>query len=94
MAYLDRINIGFAALSMNAELGLTATMFGIANTALYVVYVAFEVPSNLMLERFGARRWIPRIMVTWGLASMATMFAVGPYSLYGLRALVALRRPD
>ena len=90
LAYVDRINIGFAALSMNAELGLTMTMFGLANTAFYVMFSLFEVPSNMMLAKYGARVWIPRIMITWGLASIATMFAVGPYSLYALRSLVGL----
>ena len=83
-AYLDKINIGFAALSMNRELGLSATMFGVANTIFYLGYLLCEVPSNLLLVRFGARRWIPRIMITWGLASTATMFAVGPNSLYAI----------
>src|SRR5271165_2293345 len=87
-AYLDRINIGFAALAMNKSLGLTATTFGVANTALYIGYFAFEIPSNLMLARFGARLWIARILITWGLASAATMFATGPASLYSLRFLV------
>jgi len=90
MAYIDRINIGFAALTMNADLGLTFAMFGIANTAFYIMFSLFEVPSNMMLAKYGARIWIPRIMITWGLASMATVFAVGPYSLYTLRALVGL----
>jgi ACS family 4-hydroxyphenylacetate permease-like MFS transporter len=89
-SYLDRINIGFAALSMNRELGLTATMFGIANAAFYVVYVFAEVPSNMLLTRFGARFWLARIMVTWGIASTLTMLAVGPLSLYVLRAIVGL----
>jgi ACS family 4-hydroxyphenylacetate permease-like MFS transporter len=90
LSYLDRINIGFAALSMNQELGLSRTMFGIANTIFYVGYVLCEVPSNLLLVRYGAHRWIPRIMITWGLASAATMFAVGPNSLYALRLLVGI----
>lgn len=89
-SYLDRINIGFAALSMNKDLALTATMFGFANTLFYLTYMIFEVPSNLLLARFGARIWIARIMVTWGIASTATMFATGPYSLYLTRALVGL----
>ncbi len=89
-SYLDRINIGFAALSMNRDLGLTATMFGIANTIFYVGYVLFEIPSNLMLARFGARIWIPRIMITWGIASTATMFASSPGSLYLIRFLVGV----
>jgi MFS transporter, ACS family, 4-hydroxyphenylacetate permease len=90
LSYLDRINIGFAALSMNQELGLSRTMFGIANTVFYVGYVLCDIPSNLLLVRYGAHRWIPRIMITWGLASAATMFAVGPNSLYGLRLLVGI----
>jgi MFS transporter, ACS family, 4-hydroxyphenylacetate permease len=89
-AYLDRINIGFAALSMNRDLGLTATMFGLANTIFYVGYFLFEIPSNLMLARFGARVWIPRIMITWGIASTATMFASSPASLYLIRFLVGV----
>jgi ACS family 4-hydroxyphenylacetate permease-like MFS transporter len=89
-AYLDRINIGFAALSMNRDLGLTATMFGIANTIFYVGYVLFEIPSNVMLARFGARIWIPRIMITWGIASTATLLASTPLSLYLIRFLVGV----
>jgi ACS family 4-hydroxyphenylacetate permease-like MFS transporter len=89
-AYLDRINIGFAALAMNRDLGLTPTTFGIANTVFYVGYMAFEVPSNLMLARFGARTWLARIMVTWGVASTATAFATGETSLYVLRLLVGI----
>jgi ACS family 4-hydroxyphenylacetate permease-like MFS transporter len=89
-AYLDRINIGFAALSMNRDLGLTATTFGIANTIFYLGYMAFEVPSNLMLARFGARTWLARIMITWGIASTATALAGGETSLYLLRLLVGI----
>jgi len=89
-SYLDRINISFAALSMNKELGLSATAFGLANTFFYVGYVIFEIPSNLILERVGARRWIARIMVTWGIASTLTLFAIGPNSLYLIRCLVGI----
>jgi ACS family 4-hydroxyphenylacetate permease-like MFS transporter len=89
-AYLDRINIGFAALAMNRDLGLTATMFGIANTIFYVGYMLFEIPSNIALARFGARIWIPRIMITWGIASTATMFAASPTSLYLIRFFVGV----
>ncbi|MFN8061747.1 MAG: MFS transporter [Vicinamibacterales bacterium] len=89
-SYLDRINIGFAALSMNKELGLSATAFGAANTVFYLGYMLFEIPSNLVLARVGARRWIARIMITWGLASTATMFASGAQSLYVLRLLVGI----
>jgi ACS family 4-hydroxyphenylacetate permease-like MFS transporter len=89
-SYLDRSNINFAALAMNKDLGLTATMFGFANSVFYIAYVAAEIPSNIVMARVGARLWIPRIMITWGLASAATMFAVGPNSLYVLRALTGL----
>lgn len=88
VSYLDRINIGFANLTMAADLGLTATMFGVANSLFYVAYAGFEIPSNLALARYGARLWIPRIMVTWGIASCLTMFAFDQYSLYVLRFLV------
>jgi ACS family 4-hydroxyphenylacetate permease-like MFS transporter len=89
-AYLDRINIGFAALAMNRDLGLTPVTFGIANTIFYLGYLVFEVPSNLMLARFGARTWLARIMITWGIASTATALAAGETSLYVLRLLVGI----
>jgi len=89
-AYLDRINIGFAALAMNRSLGLTQTMFGFANTCLYVGYFAFEIPSNLILARLGARVWLARILITWGFASAATAFAAGPGTLDLLRAVVGI----
>lgn len=89
-AYLDRINIGFAALAMNRDLGLTPITFGIANTIFYLGYLVFEVPSNLMLARLGARTWLARIMVTWGIASTATALAGGEMSLYALRLLVGI----
>ncbi len=88
VAYLDRINIGFANLTMAKDLGLTMTMFGVANSVFYLTYASFEIPSNLMLAKYGARIWIPRIMITWGIASCLTMFAVDQYSLYFLRMLV------
>lgn len=88
LSYMDRINVGFAALTMNADLAITAQMFGFAGTAFYLLYSLCEVPSNVALARFGARVWIARIMVTWGLASAATMFATGPVSLCFFRALV------
>ena len=88
--YLDRINIGFAALSMNKALGLTATTFGLANSIFYVGYVACEIPSNLLMARYGARVWIARILISWGLASAATMLVVGPNSLYFVRFWVGV----
>lgn len=90
IAYIDRVNVGFAALSMNKELGLTATTFGAANTILFTLYTAFEVPSSLLLMRFGIRRWLPCIMIGWGIASACTMLAVDDRSLYGLRGLVGI----
>ncbi|WP_369310027.1 4-hydroxyphenylacetate permease [Providencia rettgeri] len=89
-SFLDRINIGFAGLTMGKDIGLTSTMFGLAATLFYVTYVIFGIPSNIMLGIVGARRWIATIMVLWGIASTATMFATGPTSLYVLRMLVGI----
>jgi sugar phosphate permease len=86
--YLDRNNIAFAALRMNTDLGLTATEFGVGAGILFLGYCAFEIPSNLALYRFGARRWLARIMITWGLVSAATALVTGPYSFYALRLLL------
>ncbi|CAQ83016.1 MULTISPECIES: 4-hydroxyphenylacetate permease [Photorhabdus] len=89
-SFLDRINIGFAGLTMGKDLGLNATMFGLAATLFYATYVIFGIPSNIMLSIIGARRWIATIMVLWGISSTATMFATGPTSLYILRMLVGI----
>jgi len=89
-AHLDRINISFAALAMNSDLALTATLFGMATTIFNIGYLLFDVPSNLALARYGAKIWIPRIMITWGLASIGTMFAVGPISLFVARFVVGV----
>ena len=69
VAYLDRVNVGFAALTMNKALGLTATMFGFGSGVFFLTYFLLEVPSNLFLDRFGARKWIARIMISWGILS-------------------------
>jgi MFS transporter, ACS family, tartrate transporter len=74
VAYLDRVNVGFAALTMNKSLGLTATMFGFGSGIFFVTYFLFEVPSNLALDRFGARKWIARIMFSWGILSALMAF--------------------
>lgn len=87
-AYLDRINVGFAALQMNAALGLSSAVYGLGAGIFFLSYTAFEIPSNLILARVGARRWIARIMVTWGLVSAATMLVTGPVSFYALRFLL------
>jgi len=88
--YLDRTSLGFAALTMNQQLGLTASQFGFAAGVFFLGYSLFEIPSNLMLYRFGARRWLARIMISWGLVSAATAFVVGPNSFYGLRLLLGI----
>jgi len=90
VSFLDRINIGFAGLTMMKDLGLTGTQFGLATTLFYLAYIACGVPSNLVLARIGARRWIGSIMIAWGLASTATMFATSAESLYLLRMLVGI----
>ncbi len=88
--YLDRTNVGFASLTMNEDLGLTASQFGFAAGIFYVGYCLFEVPSNLALYRFGARRWLARIMITWGLFAAATSLAQGPTSYAVIRLLAGI----
>jgi ACS family tartrate transporter-like MFS transporter len=88
--YLDRTVVGFAALTMNRDIGLSATQFGVGAGMFFVTYCLFEIPSNLALYRFGARRWIARILITWGLVSAATAFVTGPYSFYAVRLLLGL----
>lgn len=90
VSFLDRINIGFAGLTMMKDLGLTSTQFGLATTLFYLAYIACGVPSNAILARVGARRWIATIMVAWGLASTATLFASDARTLYWLRVLVGI----
>jgi MFS transporter, ACS family, tartrate transporter len=88
--YLDRINVGFAALTMNKDLGLDPGTFGFAAGVFFWGYFLFEVPSNLLLEKLGARVWIARIMVTWGLLSGATALCTGPYSFMLVRFLLGV----
>lgn len=88
--YLDRTNIGFAKLTMSEELGMTATMFGLASGLFFVGYLIFEVPSNLALHRFGARMWIARILLTWGVLAAAMAFVPNVGSLYVLRILLGI----
>ena len=87
-ALLDRVNVGFAALQMNKDLGLSSAVFGFGSSLFFVAYFLVEVPSNLALEKFGARRWIARIMITWGIVSAGMAFVVGAYSFYGMRLLL------
>ena len=88
--FIDRTNIGFAALTMNKDLRLSATAFGLAGSALSFAYLLFEIPSNLILERVGARKWLARIMITWGIAAAGCMFVAGPRSLIIMRMFVGL----
>ncbi len=90
LAFIDRGNVGMASLQMNHDLGLTAGVFGFGSSLFFVSYFFFEVPSNLALQRYGARIWIARIMITWGIFSMATAFVVGPKSFAAARFLLGL----
>ncbi len=88
VAYLDRVNIGFAALDMNRDLGFTATVYGLGSGIFFVSYTLLEVPSNLILARVGAGAWIARIMLTWGLVSVGMAFVQSATSFYLLRFLL------
>jgi MFS transporter, ACS family, tartrate transporter len=90
VAYLDRVNVSFAALTMNKDLGLSASAFGFGAGIFFLAYFLFEVPSNLLLERVGARKWIARIMFTWGLVSGGMAFIGGETSFYVLRVLLGI----
>ncbi len=88
VSFVDRVNAGFAALDMNKDLHLSPAAFGLGGGLFFVSYFIFEVPSNLALERVGARRWIARIMVSWGIVAAAMALIVGPYSYYLVRLLL------
>jgi MFS transporter, ACS family, tartrate transporter len=88
VSFLDRVNVGFAAIQMNKDLGFTATVYGWGAGIFFLGYFLLEVPSNLALERFGARLWIARIMATWGIISAAMALVQGPWSFIGLRFLL------
>lgn len=99
VAYLDRVNVGFAALTMNQDLGLTSSMYGFGAGVFFLAYFVFEVPSNLFLHRFGARKWIARIMFSWGvlsgimafIPSLAKLTGLGnEHTFYGLRVLLGI----
>ncbi|MCX3310993.1 MFS transporter [Pantoea vagans] len=80
IAYVDRVNIGFASLTMNNDIGLTAGLFGFGVTLFFIAYVIFEMPSNIAMEKFGARKWIARIMITWGIVGFLSAYVTGPVS--------------
>jgi len=88
ISWLDRVNVGFAKLQMNSDLGMSETAYGFGAGIFFLAYAACEIPSNLMLVRFGARRWIARIMITWGLISAGMMFVQGELSFYMMRLLL------
>jgi len=90
VAWLDRVNVGFAALQMRADLDFSATVFGFGAGIFFAGYALFEVPSNLILVRVGARFWIARIMITWGVLSIAMLFVQGTTSFYVLRFLLGV----
>jgi ACS family tartrate transporter-like MFS transporter len=89
-AFMDRANISFAALQMNHDLHFTATVYGFGAGLFFLSYAACEVPSNLLLYRFGARRWLARIMVTWGLLAMGMLFVKTPLQFYVMRFLLGM----
>jgi MFS family permease len=88
VAFVDRVNAGFAALQMNKDIGLSASVFGLGGGLFFIAYVICEVPSNLAMEKVGARLWIARIMITWGIVSGLMALVVGPWSFYAVRILL------
>jgi len=90
VAYIDRVNIGFAARELQRDLGLSATQYGLGAGLFFLGYCVFEIPSNLILERVGARLWIARIMIVWGLVSMATMFIYDVTSFMAARIILGI----
>ena len=90
LCYVDRINVSFAALTMNRDLGLSAYIYGLAAGAFFWGYCLLEVPSNIILQKVGARRWIARIMISWGLLSAATALVTGPVSFFIIRVLIGI----
>jgi MFS transporter, ACS family, tartrate transporter len=88
ISFVDRVNLGFAALQMVGDLRLSSTVFGLGGGLFFVSYFLCEVPSNLLLEKFGARRWIARIMITWGFLAAAMALVKGPHSFYAIRLLL------
>ncbi len=90
VAFLDRINVGFAALTMNRDIGLTSQMFGFGAGVFFFGYFLFEVPSTIILHHVGARYWIGRVLITWGITSLGMAFTRGPLSFYVLRFLLGL----
>jgi MFS family permease len=89
-AYLDRVNVGFAKLQMTTDLGLSDAVYGLGAGIFFIGYFLFEIPSNIILHKVGARVWIARIMASWGIISMLTMFVTTPTMFYVMRFLLGL----
>src|SRR6516225_9224080 len=90
LAMIDRINISFASLRMNNDLHFSATVYGLGAGLFFIGYALCEVPSNLLLLRFGPRRWLARIMLTWGILAAAMMFVRTPFEFYAVRLLLGI----
>src|SRR5262245_19265055 len=90
VSFIDRVNVGFAALTMNRDLGFSATVYGFGAGIFFLAYALFQVPANLILERVGARRWIFSILAIWGLVSAANALVRDPASFYTLRFLLGV----
>src|ERR1700691_3835376 len=88
LAYIDRLNLSFASLQMHRDLHFSASVYGFGAGLFFIGYALCEVPSNLMLLRFGAKRWLARIMFTWGLLATATMFVRTPFEFNAVRLLL------
>src|ERR1700759_4053089 len=92
-SYLDRVNIGFAKLQMQQDLGFSETVFGLGSGIFFLGYFLFEVPSNILMHKVGARTWIARIMITWALLSAAFIWVRSVPAFYGLRFVLGLAEP-
>jgi len=90
ISFLDRVNVGFAKLQMSADIGLSEAAFGLGAGIFFIGYAACEIPSNLLLQRFGARFWIARILVVWGIISICFMFVTSPAQFLTLRFLLGI----
>ncbi|WP_027796798.1 MFS transporter [Paraburkholderia acidipaludis] len=90
VSFIDRTNVGFAALQMNHDIGLTPAMYGLGAGIFFVGMLPFEVPSNLMMVRYGARLWLTRIIIAWGCVTLATSMIGGPKSFYAMRFLLGI----
>src|SRR5258706_15508184 len=88
--YIDRTNVGFAALTMNADLAFSPSVYGFGAGVFFLSYALFQVPGNFVLQRIGAKRWVFCILAAWGLISAANAFAQGPVSFYALRFLLGM----